>query len=67
MSKIRKGASKFAIAMIIYAFVFLLLAGAGLSFFWDYMVAYEASRPKIAINAYMQGLTEEHKGQTQHR
>ena len=60
MSKTRKGISKFVIAMIIYAVVFLLLAGVGLTFFWDYMEAYEASRPKIASNAYMQGLTEEH-------
>lgn len=60
MSKKRKGISKFVIGMIIYALVFLLLAGAGLTFFWDYMQEYEASRPKIAINAYMDSLTEEH-------
>lgn len=60
MSKTRKGIPKFAIAMIVYAVVFLLLAGAGLTFFWDYMEAYESSRPKVAINAYMQSLTEEH-------
>lgn len=56
----KKGSSRFVLGMIIYALVFLIIAGAGLAFFWDYIAAYEASRPKVAIEAYMQNLTEEH-------
>ena len=52
--------SPFAKGMLIYALVFLLITAVGLAFFWDYMKAYEASRPKTAVNAYMAHLTEEH-------
>ena len=54
------GAFRLVIGMIIYAVVFLAITAVGLKFFWDYMEVYEASRPKTAINAYMQELTEEH-------
>jgi len=56
----KKRISRFAIGMMIYAVLFLVIACVGLAFFWDYMEAYEYSRPKVAINAYMQNLTEEH-------
>jgi len=52
--------SRFAKGMLIYALVFLALTAGGLAILWDFMAAYEASRPKTAINAYMQALTEEH-------
>jgi len=52
--------SRFAKGMLIYAAVFLLVAAAGLAVLWDFMEAYESSRPKTAIDAYMQNLTEEH-------
>ena len=52
--------SRFALGMAIYALVFLAIAAVGLTIFWDYMKAYENSRPKVAINNYMQNLTEEH-------
>ena len=63
MSKVKtkkSGNFRFAIGMLIYAVVFLLITAVGLTYFWDYMEAYEESRPKTAVNAYMQDLTEEH-------
>lgn len=56
----KKRLSRFAKGMMIYAGVFLVIVAIGLAFFWDYMQAYENSRPKVAIDAYMQSLTEEH-------
>lgn len=50
----------FLFGMLIYAVVFLVAVNFGLKAFWNYMEAYENSRPKIAINAYMENLTEEH-------
>lgn len=50
----------FLLGMAIYAAVFLVAVYFGLKAFWNYMEAYENSRPKIAINVYMEGLTEEH-------
>ena len=49
--------SRFAKGMLIYAAVFLLVAAAGLAVLWDFVEAYESSRPKTAIEAYMQNLT----------
>lgn len=50
----------FLLGMFIYAALFLGAAYHGLTKFWAYMEAYENSRPKIAINAYMDALTPEH-------
>lgn len=50
----------FLLGMLLYAVLFLTAAGFGLKAFWSYMEAYENSRPKVAINAYMNGLTKEH-------
>ena len=44
----------FAIFMILYAVVVLAAAAWGLSKFWDYMEAYEGSRIKNTIDAYME-------------
>lgn len=52
--------SRFAKGMLIYALVFLVIMAVGLAILWDFMASYEASRPKTAINAYLQALTEEH-------
>lgn len=49
--------SRFALGMIIYAAVFLLVLSFGLKKFWDYMEAYEYSRSKHAVQAYMDELT----------
>lgn len=45
---------KFLIGMLIYALVFLGAAAFGLDKFWDYIEAYELSRPETAMNTYMQ-------------
>ena len=50
----KKSFLKFGIGMAIYAIVFLIAAAIGLSKFWDYIAAYEASRPENTMNAYMQ-------------
>lgn len=54
-----KGKKRLFLAMGIYAAVFLVLIAAGLSFLWNYMAAYEASRPKHAADAYIEQLTAE--------
>lgn len=50
----------FPVALLAYALVFLVALVFGLSWFWDYMDAYEQSRPHIALNAYMEQLTAEY-------
>lgn len=52
----RKG---FIIGMIIYALVFLVLLGVGLNYFWDYIDAYEQSRPINTVKEYVAQLTAE--------
>ncbi|MBO5952977.1 MAG: hypothetical protein J6Q53_02485 [Oscillospiraceae bacterium] len=42
--------------MLLYAAVFLGLAAGGLFWFWDYMEAYELSRPNTTMNAYIDQL-----------
>ena len=44
----------FAIFMVLYAVVVLAAAAWGLGKFWDYMEAYEGSRIKNTIDAYME-------------
>lgn len=48
---------RFALGMLIYAVVFLLIAAAGLAVFWQFIEAYELSRPKTAVDAYIDSLT----------
>lgn len=50
---------RFVKGMIVYAVVFLLLTGVGLYFFWQFIDAYEQSRSKTAVDAFVSGLTEE--------
>lgn len=57
--KQRKGWG-FVIFMILYAVVFLGAAAWGLDKFWDYMEAYEASRVRNTIEAYMDTVTPEY-------
>lgn len=47
----------FPLLLLIYAIAFLGAAAYGLDWFWDYMDAYEQSRPHIALNAYTEKLT----------
>ncbi len=49
----------FPLVLVLYAMVFLGAAYYGLTCLWDYMEAYEASRPHIPLNAYMEQLTAE--------
>lgn len=50
----------FPVALVLYAIVFLVAAGYGLRWFWNYIDAYEQSRPHIALDAYMENLTAEY-------
>ena len=50
----------FALGMLIYALVFLLVTAAGIGIFWQYMACYELSRPLTAVNDYLDGLTHDH-------
>ena len=52
-----RGCWGFLIFMILYAAVILGAANWGLQQFWDYIDAYEGSRIKHTINAYMEALT----------
>lgn len=56
----RKKPNLFPAFLIFYAIVGLLLINFGLQKFWDYIDAYEASRPHIATDAYMAQLTPEY-------
>ena len=50
---------RFVIGMVIYAVVFLAIAGAGLGVFWKFIDAYEQSRPMNAVKAYVASVTEQ--------
>lgn len=47
----------FPLFLFIYAVIFLGATQYGLQWFWDYMDAYEQSRPHIALSAYEEKLT----------
>ena len=49
-----KKSRSFAKGMLIYAGIGLLLIGGGLAFFWNYMAAFEHSRPMTVASAYLQ-------------
>jgi hypothetical protein len=55
--KKKYGGVVFTVFMILYAAVIIGGACYGLNFLWDYMAAYEASRPENTVNAYMENLT----------
>lgn len=50
----------FPIVLLAYALVFLVGTAIGLDYLWDYMDAYERTRPHTALNAYMEKLTPEY-------
>ena len=56
----RKHRWVFPLGLLIYGAVFLLITALGLCRFWDYMEAYERSRPQVALNAYTEDLTPEY-------
>lgn len=49
----------FAIFMVVYAVLGITGIFFGLKWFWGFMEAYEASRPHVAIDAYMATVTRE--------
>ena len=53
----KTGFKRFFLGLGIYAVVFLALAFLGLTVFWDFIEAYELSRPKNTISQYVQQLT----------
>lgn len=55
----KKGFKRFFLGLGIYSVVFLVLAFAGLAVFWNFIDAYELSRPKNAIAPYVEQLTKE--------
>ena len=44
--------SRFGTGLVIYVLIFLILSAAGLIFFYDWLAAYEATRPIYAVQAY---------------
>lgn len=55
----KRGSHGFFVGMAVYAVIFLALTAVGLKFFWNYMEAYERSRPQNTANAYLETLTVE--------
>lgn len=55
----KRGSHKFLVGMIVYAVIFLALTAVGLKFFWEFIDAYEQSRPKNTVKAYLEALTVE--------
>lgn len=47
---------KLLIVMLVYTLLFCVAAYKGLQMFWDYIAAYEASRPQHVVDAYMEQL-----------
>lgn len=50
--------SRFGLGLLIYILVFVILAAVALSFFWQYLEAYEASRLTTAVSGYMDSCTD---------
>ena len=50
----------FPLFLVLYAAAFLWVTKNGLEWFWEYIDAYEQSRPYIALNAYEEDLTSEY-------
>ena len=50
----------FPVALLIYALVFLILTAIGLTVFWNFIEAYEMSRPQNTLDTYMETLTPEY-------
>lgn len=59
MAKKKKKGMGFAIFMVVYAVLALVGIGFGLKWFWGFISAYEASRPHIPIDAYMEQMNPE--------
>lgn len=55
----KKKMSPFVRGMMIYAVIFLVVIAVGLTVFWQYIDAYEQSRPGNITSGYVQSLTPE--------
>lgn len=55
----RQKKNRFVRGMILYAVIFLALTAAALAVFWNFMDAYEQSRPKNTMDEYLRELTAE--------
>lgn len=60
MAKKKKRSYGFVIFMVLYIAAFCGAAYFGLTKLWDFMEAYEVSRPQKPVQAYMNQLTPEH-------
>ena len=59
MSKTKRVKHPLLLGMVIYAVIFLAAAAVGLRVFWDFIGAFEASRPENVIDEYIGQLTAE--------
>lgn len=57
LSRILRRIDRFWLILSVCALSFLVVAGIGLLIFWDYMAAYEASRPQNSIADFMADVT----------
>ena len=48
---------RFALGMVIYALVFLAITAVGMKVLWNYIDAYEQSRPMNTVKAYVSSVT----------
>lgn len=56
-NKSKRGSLIFVICMLSYALVFLCATAFGLDYFWNFIDAYEQSRPQNTVDNYMAQLT----------
>lgn len=56
----RMSSRRFALGMIIYALVFVVLLAIGLRVLWSVLYNYDREEPRYAIDRYMQSFDEEH-------
>ena len=56
----KRSKRRFILGMVLYALIFMAIAAGGLYLLWQYMDAYEYSRPDSAMDRYMETLDEEH-------
>ena len=64
MGSERKKRSQFGLGLLIYIIIFLILSVAALIFFYDWLKAYEETRPYNSVDAYTASLSEEGPGES---
>lgn len=57
MTKRKRSRLIFTVCLLVYVVLFLIGTAVGIDYLWDYMEAYELSRPVHAVNDYMDKLT----------